>query len=91
MRWLCVETDSSEDGVGSSLFQTLLDWVLGLENLRQFLQSTILGLWEEEVHDDPLNEVPGNEYEVEVVANGVEAGSNAVVADSSAGLNLLLA
>ena len=56
-----------QNSIGTSGLKTLLDWVRSLKHFGKFLQSSFVGLWEVEIHDHDLDEIPANEDKIEPV------------------------
>lgn len=55
------------DRACTSWLQTLLDWVLGLKDLRELLQGSVICLREEEVHEYCFGQIPEDENEIEPI------------------------
>jgi hypothetical protein len=53
--------------------------ILRFEDLRQFPQSPVVGLWPKEVNDSHLDEVPEDKHQVEVVLDVGECGTRTVL------------
>ena len=68
----------SQNGHGTSRFQTLFHRVRSFKDLVQLLEGTILRLGEEEIDEGNLDEIPEDEDEVEVVTNLLESRPGAV-------------